>query len=73
MRRLLPLLLFIIATSAYAQQPFDIKGIIEDSLAQPISGVSVRLHFGKDSALSITGKTGTFSFFKVTANSFTII
>src|SRR5438067_2158892 len=60
------------ATTGFAQQAFEVKGIVADTSGQPLQGVSVRLFHGKDSSLSITDKSGTYSFLHVNTNGFII-
>src|ERR1043165_9819796 len=74
MRKLWLLLtvLMTTATIGFAQQTFEVKGIVIDTAGQPLQGVSVRLLYDKDSSLSITDKTGAYSFSHIYTNSFTI-
>src|ERR1044072_5089746 len=74
MRKLwLLLTVFILAaTTGFAQQAFEVKGVVADTAGQPLQGVSVRLLQGKDSSLSITDKSGSYFFKQVNTNSFTV-
>jgi hypothetical protein len=72
MRKLPFLLLLLLSITAYTQQPFTVKGTVVDTAGQPLSGVSVKLLAGLDSAFSLSDGTGAFSFAKKITTGFTI-
>jgi hypothetical protein len=65
-------LLVTMASAAYGQQSFEVKGVIADTAGQALPGVNIKLLYGKDSAQSVTDKTGAYVFTKVTTNAFTL-
>lgn len=72
MRKLLSLLLAFVSLSALGQQGFDVRGVVLDTAGQPLTGVTVKLLQGKDSAFSITTNKGEFSFRGVSGNTFSL-
>ncbi|HYO22614.1 MAG TPA: TonB-dependent receptor [Flavisolibacter sp.] len=69
---LLSLFVLLLTTASYAQDIFQVKGLVADTSGQPLGGVTVKILYGKDSALSITDKSGAFLFQKVQAAQFNI-
>lgn len=67
MKKLLLLCLLFFSVVAFAQQTTAIKGTVIDTAGQPLSGVTIRLQFSADSALTISDKTGAFSISKSTS------
>lgn len=63
---------WLLATASNAQDIFQVKGLVADTSGQPLTGVTVKLIYGKDSTLSITDKSGVFLFTKVQGTQFSI-
>ena len=72
MRKLYLLLLTFVGFTAYAQQPFEVKGIIADTAGKALPGVSVKLVYGKDSTQVLTDAIGAYTFSNISTASFTI-
>ncbi|WP_316801571.1 outer membrane beta-barrel protein [Pedobacter frigidisoli] len=66
---LISLLLLLAYTPSLAQTSCDIKGSVTDSTKKAISGITVKITFGKDSSYTTTDDRGSFSFFKISAKS----
>ena len=73
MRKVWLFLLVLITTASYAQQGFEVRGVIADSAGQPLSGANVKILYGTDSLQAMTSKTGTYTIAGVNKPDFTLI
>ncbi|HUC80356.1 MAG TPA: TonB-dependent receptor, partial [Flavisolibacter sp.] len=69
---LLCLLAMLLTVSSFAQDVFQVKGMVADTSGQPLQGVTIRLVQERDSALAMTDKSGLFQFSKIKPAPFTI-
>lgn len=68
--RLFWLFFILLAGSAYGQQAYTIRGEIKDSSGLALQGVTIKIVFEKDSAVTLTDKAGLYTFSKIATTGF---